>query len=61
MSDDPRVQQLLEELDESDATPEEVCETCPELVPVVRNWWQEMRRVHDDLDALFPPADKPIP
>jgi serine/threonine-protein kinase len=61
MNNDPRVQQLLDKLHQSHATPEEVCETCPELLSVVRGWWQKMRRVHDDLDALFPPADKPTP
>ena len=36
MTDDPRVQQLLDELLDSQATPEEVCAPCPELLPVVR-------------------------
>ena len=59
MSDDPRVQQLLDELLASQATPEEVCATCPELLPVVRQRWQQMRRLGADLDALFPPPDLP--
>ena len=33
MPDDPRVQQLLDELLDSQATPEEVCGSCPELLP----------------------------
>jgi serine/threonine-protein kinase len=61
MTDDQRVQQLLDELEDSDATPEEVCEACPDLLPVVRDRWRRMRRVRADLDALFPPLDKPIP
>jgi serine/threonine-protein kinase len=61
MIDDPRVQQLLDRLHDSNATPEEVCESCPELLPVVRDRWRRMRRVRADLDALFPPLDKPIP
>src|SRR5262249_40452573 len=62
MNDDPRVQQLLEELDDSNATPEEVCGSCPELLPVVRNRWQKMCRVRADLDALFPPTGPyPLP
>src|SRR6516162_3873402 len=59
MTDDSRVQQLLDELVNSDATPEEVCATCPELLPVVRNRWWQMRRLRADLDALFPPPDVP--
>jgi serine/threonine-protein kinase len=61
MTDDPRIQELLDELQDSEATPEEVCESCPELLPVVRDRWRRMRRVGAHLDVLFPPADKPIP
>jgi serine/threonine-protein kinase len=60
MTDDPRVQQLLDELLNLHATPEEVCASCPELLPVVRERWRRMRRVRADLDALFPPPDLPI-
>src|SRR5437588_838584 len=35
MADDPRVQRLLDQLIETNATPEEVCRTCPELLPDV--------------------------
>jgi tetratricopeptide (TPR) repeat protein len=59
MTDDPRIQQLLDELCDSNATPEEVCASCPELLGVVRDRWLEIRRVRADLDALFPPADGP--
>ncbi|VTR94004.1 serine threonine protein kinase : Tetratricopeptide repeat protein,protein kinase family protein OS=Singulisphaera acidiphila (strain ATCC BAA-1392 / DSM 18658 / VKM B-2454 / MOB10) GN=Sinac_4434 PE=3 SV=1: Pkinase: TPR_2: TPR_1 [Gemmata massiliana] len=59
MPDDPRVQQLLDELLDSDATPEEVCASCPELLPVVRDRWQQMRCAQAELDALFPPAPEP--
>ena len=45
MTDDPRVQQLLDQLHDSQATPEEVCRSYPELLPVVRNHW---RRMPDD-------------
>jgi eukaryotic-like serine/threonine-protein kinase len=61
MTDDPRVQQLLDELHDSHATPEEVCRSCPELLPVVRNRWRRMCRIRADLDALFPPTDTPTP
>ena len=57
MADDPRVQQLLDELLDSARTPEEVCGECPELLSVVRNRWRQMRRLRADLDALFPHSD----
>src|SRR5262245_53940506 len=61
MADDPRVQQLLDQLLDPQATPEMVCESCPELLPVVRERWRRMRRLRADLSALFPPPDKPTP
>jgi serine/threonine-protein kinase len=61
MTDDSRVQQLLDELLDSDATAEEVCASCPELLPAVRDRWQRMRRLRDDLDCLFPSPDQPTP
>jgi serine/threonine-protein kinase len=59
MTDNPRVQQLLEQLQDSNATPEEVCASCPELLPVVRQRWRRMCRVLADLNALFPLSDAP--
>jgi serine/threonine-protein kinase len=59
MADDPRIEQLLDQLLNGHATPEEVCATCPELLPVVHNRWRQMRRLRADLDALFPPPDVP--
>src|SRR5258706_6671077 len=58
MPDDPRVQQLLDELLESHLTPESVCSSCPELLPQVRERWQQMRHAGAELDALFPPMDR---
>ena len=55
MSADPRVRHLVDQLLDSDATPEEVCGQYPELLPEVRNRWQRVRRLRGDLDALFPP------
>jgi serine/threonine protein kinase/tetratricopeptide (TPR) repeat protein len=54
MTDSPRMQQLLEELLDSQATPEEVCRSCPELLPEIRARWRRMCRVRAELDALFP-------
>src|SRR6266478_2088664 len=54
MTDNPRLRQLLDELHDSHATPEEVCRSCPELLPEVRARWRAVRRVRAELDALFP-------
>jgi eukaryotic-like serine/threonine-protein kinase len=55
MTDNPRLRQLLDELHDSHATPEEVCRSCPELLPEVRARWRAVCRVRAELDALFPP------
>jgi eukaryotic-like serine/threonine-protein kinase len=57
--DDPRVQQLLDALLDSDGTPEQVCASCVELLPVVRARWRQMCDARDKLDALFPPLPDP--
>jgi tetratricopeptide (TPR) repeat protein len=54
MADERRVQQLLDELMDSECTPEEVCSNCPELLPEVRRRWRQMRIVEAELDSLFP-------
>src|SRR5262249_31083133 len=59
MTDDARVEQLLEELIDPQATPEEGCASCPELLPAVRRRWRPMRRLVAALDALFPSPTEP--
>jgi serine/threonine-protein kinase len=59
MPDDARVQQLLDELLDSGATPEQVCSSDIELLPQVRDRWRQMRAAQAELDALFPPAQQP--
>ena len=54
MPDDPRIQELLDELLDRDATPEEVCGACPELLPAVRERWRQICRMRAELDAMFP-------
>jgi serine/threonine-protein kinase len=56
MTDNPRLRQLLDELLSSQATPEEVCSSCPELLPQVRARWQKMCHLRAEVDALFPPS-----
>ena len=54
MPDEPRVQELLDELSNREATPEEVCGECPELLPVVRERWRQICWARAELDGLFP-------
>ena len=54
MRDELRVQELLDELLDRQATPEEVCRACPELIPVVRQEWRKICRARAELDVLFP-------
>src|SRR5260370_18293431 len=53
-ANEPRVQELLDEILDSERTPDEVCGACPELLPEIRKRWQQMRVVQAELEALFP-------
>src|SRR6516164_9310789 len=67
MSDQTRVEQLLDEILDSGRTPEEVCADCPELLEEVRRRRRQMCLVEAELDVLFPNpmptrgADTPVP
>ena len=39
---------------DSGKTPEEVCRDCPDLLPEVRQRWQEFRRIDAQVGALLP-------
>jgi serine/threonine-protein kinase len=54
MAAQSRVQELVDEIADSGSTPEAVCSDCPELLPEVRQRWEQMRAVEAQLDALFP-------
>jgi eukaryotic-like serine/threonine-protein kinase len=54
MSDQTRVQQLLDEVLDSERTPEEVCADFPELLPEVRNRLELTLRLDAELRAMFP-------
>jgi serine/threonine-protein kinase len=54
MTDDPRVEELLEQLLDSGGTPEEVCRDCPELLPQVRAGWKRLRTLKGEVEAMFP-------
>jgi serine/threonine-protein kinase len=60
MSDDSRVRQLLEEILDSERSPEEVCAGSPELLPEVRRQLRRLHLVEAELEAWFPtPAPDP--
>jgi tetratricopeptide (TPR) repeat protein len=48
------VQHLLEQILESDRTPEEVCQACPELLTQVRARLRRVRALESQVDAFFP-------
>src|SRR5260370_37460824 len=54
MADDPRVDELLEELLDSGSTPEEVCRANPELLAQVRARWKRLRALEAEVGSLFP-------
>src|SRR5262245_15891591 len=54
MSDEARIQRLLEEILDSDCTPEHVCRECPELLGEVHERWEQLRGVEAEVEALFP-------
>src|SRR5262245_6638773 len=54
MAGNPRVLGLLEQMLDSGKTPEEVCRECPELVPEVRQRWQEFQRIDAQVRACLP-------
>jgi serine/threonine protein kinase len=54
MSDETRVEQLLEEIFDSNRTPEEVCADCPQLLAEVRKRHRQMRLMEAELEVLFP-------
>src|SRR3954463_2958746 len=62
MPGDPRVKRLLEEILESDRTPEEVCQAFPELLTEVRHRLRRVRALESEVEALFPtPGRAPSP
>jgi tetratricopeptide (TPR) repeat protein len=54
MSDDARVQELIEEILDSGRPVEEVCGATPELIPEVREGWRKLQVVRAQIGALFP-------
>ena len=54
MASNPQVLGLLEEMLNSEKTPEEVCRDCPELLPEVRQRWQEFQLIDVQVRTLLP-------
>ena len=54
MASDPQVQRLLDEILELGKTPEDVCRDCPELLPEVRQRWQNFQLIDAQVRTLLP-------
>ena len=54
MASNPQVLELLEEMLNSGKTPEEVCRDCLELLPEVRQRWQEFQLIDVQIRTLLP-------
>ncbi len=54
MDDEARIVEVLEHLLDSDSTPEEACERCPELLPEVRDRWRQLRGLQEHVELVFP-------
>ena len=57
MSDETRIEQLLEEVLNSGRTPEEVCTEAPGLLWEVRERWERCRDVEAQIECMFPTTD----
>src|SRR5262252_2711470 len=54
MADGSQLLRLLEEMLNTGKTPEEVCRDCPELLPAVRERWEQIQRIEAQIGALLP-------
>ncbi|MFT3686542.1 MAG: tetratricopeptide repeat protein [Phycisphaerales bacterium] len=54
MTDEQRILRALEELSESDHTPEQVCGDDPVLLAAVREHWDRLRWIDNEIESLFP-------
>jgi hypothetical protein len=57
--DETRIMALLEDILESNRTPEEACCDFPELLPIVRERLSRVRHVAAQVERLFPPRSGP--
>ena len=54
MPDESRIMELLEEVLDSQLTPEEVCAGCPEMIPALKDRLQRYHSMDAQLEELFP-------
>jgi eukaryotic-like serine/threonine-protein kinase len=54
MTNNQRILQLLESMLDSESTPEQICADCPELLPMVRQRWNQYQNVEAEVNAIFP-------
>lgn len=59
MADESRVLTLLERILDSEATLDEACRDCPELLPIVRQRLEQFHRVEKEIAAVFPSRESP--
>jgi serine/threonine-protein kinase len=57
MDDESRIMALVEEILDSNASPEEACRECPQLLPAVRSRLDRFRSVEMQIGAVFPSRD----
>jgi tetratricopeptide (TPR) repeat protein len=58
MADESRIMALLEQILDTDCTPEEACQECPDLLPIVRDRLDRFRTIEAEVAATFPPRDE---
>jgi eukaryotic-like serine/threonine-protein kinase len=59
MPSESRIMELLEEVLDSQLTPEEVCAGCPEMLPVLKDRLQRYRSMDAQLEEMFP-SSRPV-
>src|SRR5206468_3805254 len=58
MADESRIMELLEQILDTGCTPEEACQECPDLLPIVRSRLDRFRTIEAEVAATFPPRDE---
>jgi hypothetical protein len=53
--DESRIMAILENILESNLTPDEACRAFPELLPAVRERLRQLRGLKAEVDKVFPP------
>lgn len=57
MTDDSQIAELVEEILDTNCTPEQACRECPELLPAVRRLLEQVRLVASHVEGVFPSRD----